>query len=77
MKLGNIEVNGIREVVFKNGVKSTIWYRNGYDSWSKRGCMPWKLDDDMIRTIKSFVGKKGYRIWVNGETINIVKEDVS
>ena len=70
MKLGNIEVSGIREVVFKNGEKSTIWFRNGHNSWSKCDCKHWKVDDDMIRTIKSFVGKKGYRIWVNGETIS-------
>lgn len=75
MKLGNIEVNGIREVVFKVGEKSSIWFRNGRNSWSKCGCMPWKREDDMIRTIKSFVGKEGYRIWVSGETINIVKKD--
>ena len=84
MKLGRIEVSGITRIVFNRefvwerkeyfGLVEPIWVKIAEDgSWGYFSCSI--REPKEIRDMLDYMlGNPAYRMWVHGDTLNIVKE---
>jgi hypothetical protein len=72
MKIGNIEVSGLEQVVIN---RSTFFERE-QDTWintqKQSSVIPCSK---MANLVKHFVNMKNYKVWISGNTVNIVKEE--
>lgn len=72
MKLGLIEVSGIKNVVF---YKNTHWLRmlsnNGTVYWVEASSGRTMSNDAMMYNVKTAVYNAKKRVWVEGDTINV------
>ena len=80
MKLGRIEVSGITRIVFN---REFVWERKEYDGlvepiWVKiaeDGSWVYVREPKEIRDMLDYMlARPEYRMWVHGDTLNIVKE---
>ena len=72
MKLGLIEVSGIKNVVF---YKNTHWLRvlsnNGTVYWVEASSGRTMSNDALMYNVKTAVYNAKKRVWVEGDTVNI------
>lgn len=72
MKLGLIEVSGIKNVVF---YKNTHWLRvlsnNGTVYWVEASSGRTMSNDAMMYNVKVAVYNAKKRVWVEGDTVNV------
>lgn len=72
MKIGNIEVSGLDQVV----INREIFFEREEDNWYNTGKRASVVScSKMAEMVKHFATVKNYKVWISGNTVNIVRRE--